>query len=484
MTGAHHSKENRMIERDSHYIGGQWRPASGTERFDVTDAATEEVIGRVVAGTADDADAAVSAARAAFGAWSATSPAERAGYLKRAGEELQLRQTEIAALISREVGMPFAYSNVIQAGLPVLSFVSIADIALSFPFEEQVYNSLVVREPIGVVVAITPWNYPLHQIAAKVAPALAAGCTVVLKPSEVAPLNAYLLAEVFDAIGLPPGVFNLVTGSGAEVGEALVGHPDVDMVSLTGSTGAGRRIGAVAAETIKRVSLELGGKSPLIVLDDANITEAVTTGLKGCFLNSGQTCIALTRMIVPRSKLAEVEAVAAAGAEALSVGNPFDPSTELGPLVSAVQRDRVVAYIESGIAEGARLIAGGPTPPDGLDRGYYVRPTVFSDVTPDMQIVREEIFGPVLVIQAYDNEDEAVELANDTVYGLNAAVVSADQDRAIGVARRIKAGQVQINDGAFNIHAPFGGYRQSGNGREFGKWGLEDYLETKSMQLP
>lgn len=473
-----------MIERDSHYIGGQWRPASGTERFDVTDAATEQVIGTVVAGTAQDAEAAVAAARAAFGAWSATSPAERAGYLKRAAEELQLRQTEIATLISREVGMPFAYSNVIQAGLPVLSFVSLADIALSFPFEERVYNSLVVREPVGVVAAITPWNYPLHQIAAKVAPALAAGCTVVLKPSEVAPLNAYLLAEVFDAIGLPPGVFNLVTGSGAEVGEALVGHPDVDMVSLTGSTAAGRRIGAVAAQTVKRVSLELGGKSPLLVLDDADITEAVTAGLKGCFLNSGQTCIALTRMIVPRSRLAEVEAIAAAGAESLSVGDPFDPATELGPLVSAVQRDRVVAYIEAGIAEGARLIAGGPTPPDGLDRGYYVRPTVFSDVTPDMRIVREEIFGPVLVIQAYDDENEAVELANDTIFGLNAAVISADQDRAIGVGRRIKAGQVQINDGAFNIHAPFGGYRQSGNGREFGKWGLEDYLETKSMQLP
>jgi aldehyde dehydrogenase (NAD+) len=380
--------------------------------------------------------------------------------------------------------MPFAYSNVIQAGLPVLSFVSMAELALNFPFQERVNNSLVLREPIGVAVAITPWNYPLHQIAAKVAPALAAGCTVVLKPSEVAPLNAYILAEVLDSIGLPPGVFNLLTGTGAEVGETLVAHPEVDMVSFTGSTGAGRRIGAVAAQTIKRVSLELGGKSPLIILDDADMVAAVGAGLTGCFLNSGQTCIALSRMIVPRSRLAEVEAIAQAGTESITVGSPFEATTMMGPLVSALQRDRVVNYIEQGIAEGAKLIAGGPTPPDGLDRGYFVRPTVFSQTTPDMAIVKEEIFGPVLVIQAYDDEDEAVALANDTIFGLNSAVRSADVDRAIAVGRRIRAGQVQINDGAFNICAPFGGYGQSGNGREFGRWGLEEFLETKSMQLP
>ena len=473
-----------MIEHDSHYIDGRWQPSHGTDRIEVANAATEEVIATIPVGDAEDANAAVAAARGAFASWAATSPAERAGYLKRAAEELQLRQTEIATLISQEVGMPFAYSNVVQAGLPVQSFVSIAETALAFPFEEQVYNSLVVREPIGVVVAITPWNYPLHQIAAKVAPALAAGCTVVLKPSEVAPLNAYILAEVFDSIGLPPGVFNLVTGTGMSVGETLVAHPDVDMVSLTGSTVAGRRIGAVAAETIKRVALELGGKSPLVVLDDADLVEAVGAGLNGCFLNSGQTCIALTRMIVPRSRLAEVEAIAKAGTESLVVGDPFDPASVLGPLVSATQRDRVVEYIQKGVEEGARIVVGGPTAPDGLDRGFYVRPTVFSDVTPDMTIVREEIFGPVLVIQPYDDEDEAVRLANDTIFGLNAAVFSADADRAIAVARRLQAGQVQINDGAFNIHAPFGGYGQSGNGREFGKWGLEEFLETKSMQLP
>ena len=473
-----------MITRDCNYIKGGWQRASGTENFEVTDSTTEEIIGTVTAATSADADAAVAAARAAFPEWSALSPGERAGYLQRAAEGLQSRQSDIAVLVSREVGMPFAYSNVIQAGLPVLSFVSMAELALNFPFQERVNNSLVLREPIGVAVAITPWNYPLHQIAAKVAPALAAGCTVVLKPSEVAPLNAYILAEVLDSIGLPPGVFNLLTGTGAEVGETLVAHPEVDMVSFTGSTGAGRRIGAVAAQTIKRVSLELGGKSPLIILDDADMVAAVGAGLTGCFLNSGQTCIALSRMIVPRSRLAEVEAIAQAGTESITVGSPFEATTMMGPLVSALQRDRVVNYIEQGIAEGAKLIAGGPTPPDGLDRGYFVRPTVFSQTTPDMAIVKEEIFGPVLVIQAYDDEDEAVALANDTIFGLNSAVRSADVDRAIAVGRRIRAGQVQINDGAFNICAPFGGYGQSGNGREFGRWGLEEFLETKSMQLP
>ncbi|CAN1495900.1 PutA NAD-dependent aldehyde dehydrogenases [Mycobacteriaceae bacterium] len=484
LTGLRESGGADVITRDCNYIKGGWQRASGTENFEVTDSTTEEIIGTVTAATSGDADAAVAAARAAFPEWSALSPGERAGYLQRAAEGLQSRQSDIAVLVSREVGMPFAYSNVIQAGLPVLSFVSMAELALNFPFQERVNNSLVLREPIGVAVAITPWNYPLHQIAAKVAPALAAGCTVVLKPSEVAPLNAYILAEVLDSIGLPPGVFNLLTGTGAEVGETLVAHPEVDMVSFTGSTGAGRRIGAVAAQTIKRVSLELGGKSPLIILDDADMVAAVGAGLTGCFLNSGQTCIALSRMIVPRSRLAEVEAIAQAGTESITVGSPFEATTMMGPLVSALQRDRVVNYIEQGIAEGAKLIAGGPTPPDGLDRGYFVRPTVFSQTTPDMAIVKEEIFGPVLVIQAYDDEDEAVALANDTIFGLNSAVRSADVDRAIAVGRRIRAGQVQINDGAFNICAPFGGYGQSGNGREFGRWGLEEFLETKSMQLP
>ncbi|NMO04067.1 aldehyde dehydrogenase family protein [Gordonia sp. TBRC 11910] len=473
-----------MIEHRSHYIDGAWQSSHGTGRLDVVNSATEEVIGSVAAGDADDAKAAVAAARAAFDAWAATPVTERAAYLTRAAQALRTRQTEVATLISQEVGMPFAYSNVVQTGLPLQSFVSIAQVALDFPFEEQVYNSLVVREPIGVVVAITPWNYPLHQIVAKVAPALAAGCTVVLKPSEVAPLNAFVLADVFDSIGLPPGVFNVVTGTGTDVGEPLVAHPDVDMVSLTGSTVAGRRIGAVAAQSIKRVALELGGKSPMVVLDDADLVAAVGAALNGCFLNSGQTCIALTRMIVPRARLAEVEAIAKSGVEAIAVGDPFDPATVLGPLVSELQRDRVVGYIRTGIDEGARVVVGGPSAPAGLDRGYYVQPTVFSDVTPDMTIVREEIFGPVLVIQAYDDEAEAVRLANDSIYGLNAAVFSADQDRAVTFARRIRAGQVQINEGAFNINAPFGGYGQSGNGREFGKWGLEEFLETKSMQLP
>src|SRR6516225_1385424 len=470
--------------RDKIYIGGRWVQSAGTGVLEVINSTTEQVMGSVPEGTVEDVDNAVAAARSAFESWSQTSVKERADWMQRISEGLGARMDEIAELIAQEVGMPVKLSNIIQAGLPTTTFGSMPKLLAELQWEEEVGNSLIVREPVGVVGAITPWNYPLHQIAAKVAPALAAGCTVVLKPSEVAPLNAYVLVEVLDSIGLPPGVFNLVTGTGAGVGEALVAHPEVDMVSLTGSTAAGRRIGAVAAESIKRVSLERGGKSPLIILDDADIVAAVPAGLLACFLNSGQTCIALTRMIVPRSKLAEVEAVAKVGAESLVVGDPFDPATTMGPLVSAVQRDRVVGYIEKGIAEGARLVTGGPTPPDGLSKGFFVRPTVFSDVTPDMAIVREEIFGPVLVIQAYDDEDEAVRLANDSMFGLNAGVFSADEEHAVRVARRIRAGQVQINDGAFNIHAPFGGYRQSGNGREFGEWGLEEFLETKSMQLP
>src|SRR5271166_3939993 len=470
--------------REKIYIGGEWVRSTGSGVLEVINSTTEQVMGSIPEGTVEDVEKAVVAARAAFEGWSQTSLQERADWMARIAEALGARMDEIAELIAQEVGMPLKLSSIIQAGLPTSTFASMPQLLAELPWEEQVGNSLVVREPIGVVAAITPWNYPLHQIAAKVAPALAAGCTLVLKPSEVAPLNAFVLAEVFDSIGLPPGVFNLVTGTAAGVGEPLVAHPAVDMISLTGSTIAGRRIGAVAAETVKRVSLELGGKSPLIVLDDADMVAAVSAGLLACYLNSGQTCIALTRMIVPRSKLAEVEAVAKAGVESMIVGDPFDPATVLGPLVSAAQRDRVVGYIEKGIAEGARLVTGGPTAPDGLETGFFVRPTVFSDVTPDMAIVREEIFGPVLVIQAYDDEDDAVGLANDTMFGLNAGVYSGDAERAIRVARRIRAGQVQINDGAFNIHAPFGGYGQSGNGREFGEWGLEEFLETKSMQLP
>ena len=328
-----------------------------------------------------------------------------------------------------------------------------------------------------------PWNYPLHQIAAKVAPALAAGCTVVLKPSEVAPLNAFVLAEIFAQVGLPAGVFNLVTGFGPVVGEAIAAHPDVDMVSFTGSTRAGRRVSEVASATVKRVALELGGKSANVILDDADLAQAVPDGVRKCYINSGQTCSALTRMLVPRDRLAEVEELATVAAESFTPGDPFDAGTRLGPLVSAVQRDRVRNYIDKGIGEGARLLTGGVEAPDGLGTGFFVRPTVFSSVTPEMTIARDEIFGPVLAIIPYDSEDEAVEIANDTQYGLAGGVWSADPERAKAVARRLRTGQVEVNGGGFNPMAPFGGYKQSGNGREFGSFGLEEFLEVKSLQL-
>jgi acyl-CoA reductase-like NAD-dependent aldehyde dehydrogenase len=344
-------------------------------------------------------------------------------------------------------------------------------------------NSLIVREPIGVVGCITPWNYPLHQIAAKVAPALAAGCTVVVKPSEVAPLNAFVLAEIMDEVGLPAGVFNLVTGFGPVVGEAIAAHRDVDMVSFTGSTRAGKRVTEVAAGTVKRVALELGGKSANVILADADLATAVPDGVNKCYLNSGQTCSALTRMLGPRDKLAEVEELARTAAETFTPGDPFDPATRIGPLVSAAQRDRVRMYIDKGLGEGARLVTGGVETPEGLESGFFVAPTVFSDVTRDMTIAREEIFGPVLVIIPYDSEDEAVDIANDTDYGLAGGVWSGDPEHAKAVARRLRTGQVEVNGGSFNPMAPFGGYKQSGNGREFGSFGLEEFLEVKSLQL-
>jgi aldehyde dehydrogenase (NAD+) len=334
-----------------------------------------------------------------------------------------------------------------------------------------------------VVGAITPWNYPLNQIGAKVAPALAAGCTVVLKPSEVVPLNAFILAEVIEAVGLPPGVFNLVTGIGPVVGEAIAGHPGVDLVSFTGSTRAGRRVSEVAAATVKQVAMELGGKSPNVLLEDADFARAVPDGVAKCFLNSGQTCSALTRMLVPRERLAGVEELAVAAAEAFTPGDPLAPERRLGPLVSATQRERVRGYIAKGEAEGAKLLTGGAEPPEGLPRGYFVRPTVFSDVTPEMTIAREEIFGPVLVIMPYDGEDDAVRIANATEYGLAGGVWAGDEERAIAVAKRLRTGQIEINGGAFNPAAPFGGYGQSGHGRENGRFGLEEMLQTKSLQL-
>jgi len=471
-----------MIERDTIYIDGSWVPSGGTGTIDVYGAATEEVVGRIPDGVAADVDRAVAAAKAAFPAWSATAPEERAKHLTRIQEGLAARQAELAELIATEVGMPLRLAAMIQVGLPCAQVGNYAQVLRDFAFEEQVGHSLVVKEPIGVVGAITPWNYPLNQIVAKVAPALAAGCTVVLKPSEVAPLCAFALAEIIDDAGLPAGVFNLVSGVGPVVGEAIAAHPDVDMVSFTGSTRAGKRVSELAAATVKRVTLELGGKSANVILPDADLEKAVTAGVTNCYLNSGQTCTALTRMLVPRDRLAEAERIAAVKAEKYRVGDPLAEGTNLGPLISDVQRDRVRGYIETGIAEGAKLVTGGAEAPEGLERGYFVRPTVFSEVTPAMTIAQEEIFGPVLSIIPYDTEDEAVEIANGTIYGLAGGVWSADPAHAEAVARRLRTGQVDINGAMFNPLAPFGGYKQSGVGRENGRLGFEEFLETKSLQ--
>jgi acyl-CoA reductase-like NAD-dependent aldehyde dehydrogenase len=469
--------------KDRIFIGGEWVEPSGGETIEVVNPTTEEVIGTIPACSPEDADRAVAAAREAFASWSRTSREERAGHIEAIVAGLQGRAEELTATITQELGMPLKLSGIIQVGLPTSQFASMPKLMEEIAWEEEVGNSRILREPVGVLGAITPWNYPLNQIAAKVAPALAAGCTVVLKPSEVTPLNAFLLAEVIEAARLPAGVFNLVTGFGPVVGEAIAGHPGVDMVSFTGSTRAGRRVSELAAETVKPVAMELGGKSPNVILDDADLARAVPDGVAKCFLNSGQTCSALTRMLVPRQRLAEAEELAKATAETFTPGDPFDPSTRLGPLASDVQRERVRGYIEKGAAEGARLIAGGAEPPEGLDRGYFVRPTVFSEVEAEMTIGQEEIFGPVLAIQPYEGEDEAVRIANSTPYGLAGGVWSADDERAIAVARRIRTGQIEINGGAFNPLAPFGGYGQSGHGRENGRYGIEELLQVKSLQL-
>jgi len=473
----------KVLTKDKIYIDGAWVASTGSGKIDVVNSTTEEVMGSIPEGTPDDVNKAVAAAKKAFQTWSQTDVEERAKYLTRITEGLQSRMDDIATLVSQEVGMPKNLSLLVQAGLPMMSFMNTAQVVADYKFEETVGNSLIVKEPVGVVGAITPWNYPLHQIAAKVAPALAAGCTVVLKPSEVAPLNAYILAEIIDEVGLPAGVFNLVTGTGPVVGEAIAAHPDVDMISFTGSTRAGKRVSEVASQRVARVALELGGKSPNIILDDANFEQAVTDGVGKCYLNSGQTCSALTRMIVPRSRLAEVEDIAVKAAETYKPGDPFAEDTRLGPLASAAQLERVRGYIQKGIDEGAKLLTGGAEPPEGLEKGYFVRPTVFSDVRNDMTIAQEEIFGPVLSILPYDDEDEAIQIANDTIYGLAGGVWAGDQEKAKAVARRIRTGQVEINGGGFNAMAPFGGFKQSGHGRELGTFGLEEFLEIKSLQL-
>jgi acyl-CoA reductase-like NAD-dependent aldehyde dehydrogenase len=469
--------------RETVFIGGEWVEPSGAEPIEVVNPTTEETIATVPGCTSAEIDRAVEAAREAFEGWSRTPRQERAEAIAAIAAGLEARADELTATITQELGMPLKLSRMIQVGLGINHFAAMPGLMEQVAWEEEVGNSRVLREPIGVVGAITPWNYPLNQIGAKVAAALGAGCTVVLKPSEVVPLNAFALAEVIEAVGLPPGVFNLVSGVGPVVGEAIAAHPDVDMVSFTGSTRAGRRVSELAAETVKAVAMELGGKSPNVILDDADLARAVPDGIAKCFLNSGQTCSALTRMLVPRQRLAEAEEIAAAAAQSFVPGDPFEDSTTLGPLVSATQRDRVRGYIEQGIEEGARLLTGGAEAPEGLERGYFVRPTVFSEVEPEMTIAQEEIFGPVLAIQPYEGEDDAVRIANDTAYGLAAGVWSADPDRAIAVAGRLRSGQIEINGGAFNPIAPFGGFGQSGHGRENGKFGLQEMLVAKSLQF-
>ena len=465
------------------YIDGKWLKPSSSGMIDVIDSGTEAVMGRIPEGTAADAEAAVEAAKLAFESWAATPPATRADYLRKIADGLKARTEELAQLMCGEVGMPIKLVRAIQVGSPVYNWNAYAKLAREFAFEERVGNSLVVREPVGVVAAITPWNYPLNQITLKVAAALAAGCTVVLKPSEVAPLNAFVLAEAIHEAGLPAGVFNLVSGYGPVVGEIIASHPFVDMVSFTGSTRAGKRVAELAAATVKRVALELGGKSAALILDDADFPTAIKSTVSACFLNAGQTCSAHTRMLVPESRYEEARELAKAAAVAYVPGDPRSETTRLGALASSAQQARVRAYIERGMEEGAELVTGGPAMPEGLSKGFFVRPTVFGRVHPKATIAQEEIFGPVLSILTYKDEEEAVRIANDSLYGLAGAVWSGSDDRAQRVARRIRTGQIDINGGNWNMEAPFGGFKQSGYGRENGTYGLEEYLEYKSLQF-
>jgi acyl-CoA reductase-like NAD-dependent aldehyde dehydrogenase len=471
-----------MIRYDQHYYDGAWQTPKAAHAIDVVSSATEEVIGRVPSGRAADVDPAVGAARRAFDAeWSRTTVEERAGWLDKLADAMKTRVPQIAEAIAHEVGTAIGFATKVQVEFPISAIALNAKLVRDYRFEEELGNSLVLREPVGVVGCITPWNYPLHQIVAKIAPALAAGCTVVLKPAEIAPLSALMLADAAHEIGLPAGVFNVVCGSGRVVGEAIVTHPGVDMVSFTGSLAAGSRVAALAGEGIKKVCLELGGKSAFVVLDDAPFERAIPAGVNNCMQNSGQTCSAWTRMLVPRARQAEAVDLAKAQLSKLTLGDPFDAKTRLGPLASANQRETVLGYIEKGKQEGATLVAGGGRP-SSLSTGFYVEPTVFADVDNRMTVAQEEIFGPVLAIIPYDSEDQAVTLANDSIYGLAGGVWAATPERALGVARRLRTGQVDVNGGRFNLLAPFGGYKKSGIGRELGPHALDEFFQLKAIQ--
>ncbi|MEO6041900.1 MAG: aldehyde dehydrogenase family protein [Croceibacterium sp.] len=463
------------------YIDGAWLDRPDAPRIAVTNPYSEEVIGHIAAGSAADVDLAVAAARRAFGQFSQTSVADRLALLTRIKDLLEERSEAFAQAIVAEMGSAIGFARAGQCHFGIEHVRAAIDALREFQFETQTHGIFIRKEPIGVCALITPWNWPLYQVTAKVAPALAAGCTVVLKPSELSPFTALLFAQVMHDAGTPPGVFNLVGGTGDVAGAAMSAHPDVDMVSITGSTRAGVLVAQAAAPTVKRVVQELGGKSPNVFLPDADFASAVPKGVLGAMRNVGQSCAAPTRMVVPASRLAEVEALAAEAAGAIIVGDPLDEATVLGPLANAAQFAKVQELIQSGIDQGAKLVCGGTGLPQGLNHGYFARPTVFSEVTPDMRIAQEEVFGPVLAVMPYDDEADAVRIANSTVYGLSSHVQSADQDSARRVARQIRAGQVHINYPAWSAHAPFGGFRHSGNGREYGAFGIEEYLEVKAI---
>ena len=470
-----------MSNRLKFYINGEWVEPSTTDTLDVINPATEEPIGQIAMGGAEDVNRAVAAAKAAFESYSLTSKDERVALLEAIIAKYQERMGEIAQAISQEMGAPLPLANAAQAPAGLGHFMATLNVLKDYQFEEDIGTSHVIKEPAGVCGLITPWNWPINQIACKVAPALAAGCTMVLKPSEVAPFNAILFAEVLDAAGVPAGVFNLVNGDGPNVGAVLSSHPDVDMMSFTGSTRAGVEVARNAAATVKRVAQELGGKSANIILDDADFAKSISRDVFGMCMNSGQSCNAPTRMLVPNSRMDEAAAIAKAAAEQVKVGDPAVEGTTIGPVVSEVQFNKIQDLIQKGIDEGAKLETGGVGRPDGLNAGYYIKPTVFSNVTNDMTIAQEEIFGPVLSLIGYEDDEDAVRIANDTLYGLSGYVSSADPERAKKIARLIRTGNVHLNGAPVDNNAPFGGYKQSGNGREWGSHGLEEFLEVKAI---